>query len=249
MRDKGSIDWGVERYNPIWQITASRVTEQEDDVQFLLALDISARFESRYRIAAETTLSHKEFYSLVEREERIKGMGDHRWYGYSIENFQSQLRTPEHSPRRWHVSNTYTMCPYAQRTDTRDGPPIAGNEDVRFSIEFTRCPYTIFKRYWRKPVKLKSKLHYNTKRKHIHLHTAPVYSLFAQTAFYDVRRFGAFRFSLDPHCYFYNIDKKATNELMEWMKKYIRHMYIFSDYDTVFVDPKEEFMFTSEFML
>jgi hypothetical protein len=212
--------------------------------------DVTSLFNSRVKLTALRYLTEdeKKTYDHCFSYDSYKFDGTEH---YGIGDFAKELVDDFPNGGDWTVTNA---------TDTREykiehsGKP----SDVGYSVVFVGCPWDIFVRYWRKPIRFKSKLTFRryykkglprkTRNPNIDILS------FAQNVNDWVKgtrpelKFLQNQILLADFNYAFEKRKRnaVDQEIADWMLQNVSSFKLLTDESTPFCDPATEFCFTSD---
>lgn len=245
-----AVHWGVDKPSSLWQLTGSHS----------LRVDITKRFDAKYRITALRELPESESNALKKLMEKgiipsIK-CGQLGYKGDCEEIFKHVSRPG--NGWGWYVTNNVLESPGWRHAGSKNPNMLAGQsfQDYMvthpkdgYTVQFHNVPWEIFNRYWRKPVNLDKQFH-TSKRKnrfgknygytlgfpavHVLYFNSGLTSRF-KCIIADFARMG------DP-------GDTVNKKLHEWMTKYARQFRVLTDQVSPFVKDEAEVYFTMEWM-
>jgi len=225
---------------PLWQLTGENV----------LRVDITSQFDAKFRLSALCGISDDKAIVLKELMEEktipCTPCGQNGFMGFCDTIFEHTNKVGE--GWGWHVNNNAMESPgftkYAVQgrvlhmqtgNDFRDH--VAKHPEDGYTVQFENVPWTVFKRYWRKPIHLDRKIHSHG---YISWHPA------VQLLHVDLEMLRRYK------CIFIDFnrsDMKDENpEMSKWMIKYAKAFRTMSDDPSPFVKEDAELLFTLEWM-
>jgi hypothetical protein len=242
------VDWETEKPLPIWQLTS---THQ-------LRVDITSRFNSRFRLAALRELPESEANALKLLMGRgtipstVCGQNGYRGNCETIFNHV----TPPGCGWGWYVTNNCKEFPGWNRAqginpDIHPGEHltklIALHPKDGYTVQFHNVPWGIFNRYWRRPINLNNQFH-----------TAKNKNRWSKSHGYALGypAVGILHFNINllqrRKCIIADFARmgvaKNDEEIANWMTKHARQFRVFSDLESPFVKDDAELCFTMEWM-
>lgn len=212
--------------------------------------DVTSLVNSRVKVIASRPLTQEE-------KEYYNNFGPKNYEFNSGEKYDSLKAfaegISEDFPRGpWEVSNIMNLDYYSMRQTNKPN-------DVGYTVGFMHCPWDIFLRYWRKPIRLTSKLSYRryykkdkmpnkTANKNIDILS------FSQTLndwnAGQKPAFGLLNNQVILADFRYAFSEKKRNsidqDITEWMLENVSSFKLLTDESTPFCDPITEFCFTSD---
>ena len=244
-----AVDWEVERELPLWQLTGSHQ----------LRVDVTRRFDARFRIAALRELPESESDAL----KLLMGRGTipsiacgQRGYRGDCEEIFKHVSRPGDG-WGWYVTNNVMEFPGWRHAVTHSPNNLVAGNDLNtltaphpkdgYTVQFHNVPWGIFNRYWRRPINLNKQFH-SAKRKG-RWSKSPGYAL-------GFPAVGILHFDikiLQRHkCIIADFARMGIagndEEMAKWMTKYARQFRVLSDQESPFVKDDAEVCFTMEWM-
>lgn len=237
------IEWNPEKESP------PKIDSQLGKV-VSVKKDVTSLFDSRVKLTALRFLTEdeKKIYDHCFSYDSYK-FGNREHYG--VADFAKDLVDDFPNGGEWTVTNTTETRIY--EIENIDKP-----SDVGYSIAFVGCPWDVFVRYWRKPIRLKSKLSFRryykkglpnkTKNQNIDVlsfvqnvndwvkGTRPELKFLQNQILLADFNYAFAKRRRNP------LDQKIAN----WMMENVSSFKLLTDESTPFCDPTTEFCFTSD---
>lgn len=223
-----AIDWEVKENDPRWRLSPAN----------RMIVDITKDFNSRCRLLAHRDLCDWEVLNIrqaavneeinVSRKISAKELKQET----SLTGYDDTVFNVVEFPNwMWRVTNSHSVT-------TRMNWIIENSDSLH--IQFMHVPYNIFKRYWRRPVRLDSKWHEGRRTS-------------SSKHCFDVLRFDEISLSNNRIIYadFSYRSKSSTfsnSKIIPWMRQYTPKLKILTDEDSPFVKDDHEFLFITEWL-
>ena len=149
----------------------------------------------------------------------------------------------------WHVTNNAMEAPgfLNMRLGADFAVHVARHPNDGYTVQFMNVPWSVFKRYWRKPINLDRRFHRGKtepawRRRYGHESGHPAIELLH----FDMRMLREYKCMFID---FHRADLEDTQPKMsEWMIQHAKKFRPLSDDDSPFVKGVSEFLFTTDWM-
>ena len=245
-----AVDWEVERPLPLWQLTGSHQ----------LRVDVTRRFDAKFRIAALRELPESESDAL----KLLMGRGTipsvtcgQQGYRGDCEKIFNHVSRPGDG-WGWYVTNDCLEFP-GWRNTMSISPSIAPDDSFSklmtphpkdgYTVQFHNVPWGIFNRYWRRPINLNKQFH-SAKSKG-RWSKSPGYALghpAVSVLYFNSNLTKRYKCIIADFARMGKPGDSVNEELYKWMTKYARQFRVLSDQVSPFVKDEAEVCFTMEWM-
>jgi len=248
-----AIEWETKESYPLWRLSDNHV----------LSVDITEKFNAKYRLVAYRFLREEEAlalrqkaangkFSVTTRQGRSRAINSILGYDHSIfDHTESPGEGTE-----WLVTNNAHMMPGLKRRKYGNGSLVAGqrfyetlfpNPHDGFQVQFCQVPYRIFKRYWRRPIRLASKWHTKYKSRWGRGNYASFMPCMEVLEFNPIM-LRKHKLVWADFSYMYQTRTRIDpdTKIMSWMLQYSPLFKVMTDEESPFVKDDHEFLFTME---
>ncbi len=244
------VHWKTDDFLPLWQLTSQNV----------LRVDITSQFDAKFRLSALCGISDDEAIVLKKLMEEktipCTPCGSNGFMGSDDTIFEHTNKVGE--GWGWHVTNNAMESPGFTKSalqgrvlnmqignDFKDH--VAKHPEDGYTVQFENVPWTVFKRYWRKPINLDRQFHgtkikTSWRKNHGYMSCHPA----VQLLYFDMEILRRYK------CIFIDFNRTGMVDehpgMSKWMIQYAKAFRTMSDDPSPFVKADAEFLFTMEWL-